>query len=49
MDHYTFNEYAVLHLTYGVVRESGRKAAQMYAESLPNQRKPQHRMFARVL
>lgn len=46
---YTLNVYEDMHLTYGVMRESSRTAAQMYAVCYPNRRKPQLPMFARVL
>lgn len=48
MIHFTLNEYADIHITYGVAEHRARRVAQMYAEHYSNWRKPQDQMLAHV-
>lgn len=42
------NEYADMHIIYGVIEQSRRWAVKVYGERYPNSRKPHHQMFACV-
>lgn len=48
MADFTFNEYADMHLMYGLASRNCLEARRLYAEYFPNRALPDRRMFERI-